>query len=436
MIEPIIEVKNIRVIYNEGKINAYEALRGESLEIYPNEYIVLFGPSGCGKSTLLYAFLGVLAPTYGELIVKGENPYKYNIKQMVHFQRKTMGIIYQSFNIIPSITVLDNVALPLIFAGIPKAERERQGMELLKRFGIDKQAHKLPTNLSGGQMQRVAVARSLVNDPEILLADEPVGNLDSISSEEVMGTLDEINSKDKKTVILVTHDAKFLPYAHRVYFMKDGGVEREVINPEKKQIKQVAPGTSVLSEIEKLARIYPYASPEELRVKSVVNFLTQGMGFEQLENLEKIVRQYIEGRFEDKTFKNRLMGGLDAKGVELSAFDADMYSAKIQIMLKEGREIRNYRDNFSARVLSGRQPERIASIREDIINRCGAALDVLQREKLDTLVKYRIRGFIQSEDFRHRLEDTQSPDGLGIEEGIAREMSRYMEKILAQGLYL
>src|SRR5271154_5781510 len=265
MIEPIIKVNNIKVIYNEGKSNEYDALRGESLEIYPNEYIILFGPSGCGKSTLLYSLLGILAPSSGEVLVKNENPYKYNVKQMVRFQQSVVGIIYQSFNLIPSLSVLDNVALPLIFAGIPKAERDRRGMILLKRFGVDQQAHKLSTNLSGGQSQRVAVARSLVNDPEILFADEPVGNLDSLSSDQVMNTLEEINMKDKKTVILVTHDAKLLPYAHRVYYLKDGAVEREVINPQKKQIKQADPGTSVLSEIEKLARIYPYSTQDELR---------------------------------------------------------------------------------------------------------------------------------------------------------------------------
>jgi len=214
------------------------------------------------------------------VLVKNENPYKYNVKQMVHFQRSTVGIIYQSFNLIPSLSVLDNVTLPLIFAGIGRAERDRRGMQLLKRFGVDQQAHKLSTNLSGGQSQRVAVARSLVNDPEILFADEPVGNLDSLSADAVMGTLEEINMKDRKTVILVTHDAKLLPYAHRVYYLRDGQVEREVINPQKKQIKQTDPGTSVLSEIEKLARIYPYASAEELRVKSIVNFLTQDIGFD------------------------------------------------------------------------------------------------------------------------------------------------------------
>src|SRR3989344_5059643 len=221
MPEPIIKVQDLRVVYNEGKSNEYAALRGESLDIYPEQYIILFGPSGCGKSTLLFSILGILQPTSGNLLVKDENVYQYNSEQMVKFQQNTIGIIYQSFNLIPSLTTLDNVSLPLIFAGVPAAERERRAMALLRRFGIEKQAHKISTNLSGGQMQRIAVARSLVNDPEILLADEPVGNLDYVSADEGIGGLEEINTKDKKTVILVTHDANFLPYAHRIYFLKD-----------------------------------------------------------------------------------------------------------------------------------------------------------------------------------------------------------------------
>lgn len=436
MIEPIIKVKNLKIVYNEGKANEYYALRDESLEIYPNEYIILFGPSGCGKSTLLYSLLGILAPSSGEILVKNENPYKYNVKQMVHFQRSTVGIIYQSFNLIPSLTVLDNVSLPLIFAGVPKAERDRRGMQLLKRFGVDQQAHKLSTNLSGGQSQRVAVARSLVNDPEILFADEPVGNLDSLSSDQVMGTLEEINMKDKKTVILVTHDAKLLPYAHRVYYLKDGQVEREVVNPEKKQIKQVDPGTSVLSEIEKLARIYPYATSEELRVKSIVNFLTQTIGFDQIERLEKNVKAYIDGKFTDTGFVSSITKSMEAGGPEINPKTADLFKEKINIILKEAREIRAYRDAFRAKVASPRQAERIAAVREDLKREYGFSLTPEQTMRMDELLKFRIRGFIEQEDCRRRFEAPLDAGGVGLPQDTARSVSWYLEKLIGQGMYL
>jgi putative ABC transport system ATP-binding protein len=436
MIEPIIKVKDLKVIYNEGKSNEYDALRGESLEIYPNEYIILFGPSGCGKSTLLYSLLGILPPSYGEVLVKNENPYKYNVKQMVRFQQSVVGIIYQSFNLIPSLTVLDNVALPLIFANMPKNEREKRAMQLLKRFGVDQHATKYGTNLSGGQMQRVAVARSLVNDPEILFADEPVGNLDSISSGQVMDTLEEINMKDHKTVILVTHDAKLLPYAHRVYYLRDGQVEREVLNPEKKQIKQTDPGTSILSEIEKLARIYPYASPEELRVKSVVNFLTQDIGFDQIERLEKFVGMYIDGKMDDKGFVEKLTKNVEAGGPEIDRPRADMFAEKINIILKEAREIRSYRDNFKARVASPRQADRIADVRNDLMRECSFTLTPDQTARMDELIKFRVRGFIQQEDMKRRLEARYEDDGIGLDADTSRNTSRYLEKLIGQGMYL
>ncbi|MGC9599424.1 MAG: ABC transporter ATP-binding protein [Minisyncoccia bacterium] len=436
MIEPIIKVRNVRVVYNEGKSNEFYALRGESLDIYPNEYIVLFGPSGCGKSTLLYSLLGILPPSSGEVIVKGDNIYRYNVQQMAHFQRKIVGIIYQSFNLIPSLSVLDNVALPLIFAGVGKTERNKRGMQLLTRFGVDQQAHKQSTDLSGGQSQRVAVARSLANNPEILFADEPVGNLDSVSADQVMSTLEEINVKDEKTVILVTHDAKLLPYAHRVYYLKDGQVEREVINPERKQIKQTDPGTSVLSEIEKLARIYPYATPDDLRVKSIVNFLTQDIGFEEIQHLEKSVEMFLEGQLTDEGFRALLIKDMEEGGVGIHKEQAKLFEDKINTILKEAREIRVYRDNFEARVISPKQAERLATVREDVIRECGLSLSPEQKERFDELLKFRIRGFIEQDDFRRRLQTSLEAGGIGLDSDHARGAARYLEKLLAQGLYL
>ncbi len=436
MLEPIIKVNNIKVIYNQGRSNEYNALRGESLEIYPKEYIILFGPSGCGKSTLLYSLLGILPPSSGEILVKGENPYKYNIKQMVRFQRSTVGIIFQSFNLIPSLSVIDNVALPLIFANVPKRERDRRAMKLLKQFGVDQQAYKRSTDLSGGQQQRVAVARSLINDPEILFADEPVGNLDSVSADQVMGMLEEINVKQQKTVILVTHDAKLLPYAHRVYHMKDGGVEREVINPEKKQIKQTDPGTSILSEIEKLARIYPYASPEELRVKSIVNFLTQDIGFDQIEKLERVVGMFIDGKLTNDGFVAWLTRPVEEGGSEIPKDRAEIFEEKLNVVLKEARDIRSYRDNFTAKVASPRQAERIAEVREDLLRECGFSVPPERIARMDELLKFRIRGFIQSDDFRRRLQAPFENDGMGIPAETARNATWYLEKLIGQGMYL
>ena len=165
MAKPIIFGDKIEITYNLGQENEFKANKGATIEIYDQEYIILFGPSGCGKSTLLYCMFGVLAPSSGQMIVNGESIYDFEPMQMVMFQRKTMGIMYQSFNLIPSITVLDNVALPLIFDGVGVRERNDRAMELCRRFMIDNVSHKRPTLLSGGQQQRVSVDRSPVSEP-------------------------------------------------------------------------------------------------------------------------------------------------------------------------------------------------------------------------------------------------------------------------------
>src|SRR3954471_4272280 len=291
------------ITYNKGKSNEFNALDNVNIEIYPREYIILFGPSGCGKSTLLYTMLGGIPPESGHMYVKGEDIYAYTPLEMNEYQQTTIGIVYQQFNLISSISVLDNVALPMLFLGKSIPERNARGSELLRRFGIpERLENKLPTFMSGGQQQRVAVARALVNDPEILLADEPVGNLDSISAEHVMESFRDINEKDRKTVILVTHDAKYLPYAHRVFYMRDGLMRRIVLNPEKTQVKRTRPGETIVTEIEQLARMYPYAEPVELKVKSVVNFVTQDIGFSQLQRLENAILFVLKGTMNDQMF--------------------------------------------------------------------------------------------------------------------------------------
>jgi putative ABC transport system ATP-binding protein len=251
-----------------------------------------------------------------------------------------------------------------------------------------------------------------------------------------MNTLEEINTKDQKTVILVTHDAKLLPYAHRVYHLKDGAVEREVVNPEKKQIKQVDPGTSILSEIEKLARIYPYSTPEELRVKSIVNFLTQEIGFDQIERLEKTVGMFIDGKLTNDGFVDRMTKSVEAGGPEIPKERAEAFKEKVNIILKEARDIRSYRDNFTAKVASPRQAERIAEIREELMREFHFSLSPDQVMRMDELLKFRIRGFIQSEDFRRRLETPFVNEGIGIDNDTARNASWYLEKLIGQGMYL
>jgi putative ABC transport system ATP-binding protein len=434
MLEPLIKIKDLKIIYNLGKSNEYRALDGVTVEIYPQEYIVFFGPSGCGKSTLLYSILGVLSPSFGEILIKGENPYLFSPEQLVRFQQLTVGIVYQAFYLIPSLTILDNVALPQIFGEVPVVKREKRAHDLLDRFGVGKEWSKVPTELSGGQIQRVAVARSLVNNPEILLADEPVGNLDSISAEKVMDTLEEINQKDQKTVILVTHDLKYLPYAHRTYYLKDGKIEREVINPEKKQIKKVEKGKSLVTELETLARTYPYLSSEELKAKSIIDYLTQELDLDQMERLEKIVKMMIEGRIGEDKFFQILSKSFARGGVGVHNLTAKTMTEKIGKVLQESRDIRRYRREMREETPFSREKELVEKLRRYLLNIYEGQVDPIQLEKLEKAIADRISGNIRRNEFQKILSCPIEDDGVGFKYRTARNLTLYLEKLLVQGV--
>jgi putative ABC transport system ATP-binding protein len=224
----IIELSNIAKAYKIGTEEIH-ALRSVSLEIFKNEYVALMGPSGSGKSTLMN-ILGCLdSPSSGEYILNNLAVAKMLDNDLAEVRNKEIGFVFQSFNLLPRSTALDNVVLPLIYAGYSKADRLKRGKEVLEQVGLgDRILHK-PNELSGGQRQRVAIARALVNNPAIILADEPTGNLDSKTSVEIMGLFEEIH-KNGNTIILVTHEEDIAQHAHRIVRLKDGVVERDYKN--------------------------------------------------------------------------------------------------------------------------------------------------------------------------------------------------------------
>lgn len=227
--EPIISIKNLSVVYDKGTQAEIVALSDISLDIFPGEFVIVFGPSGCGKSTLLYAISGAeRRMTDGELWIKGKNLRTLKGEEMIDFHRKSVGMVFQAYNLIPTVNVFDNIILPLVFRGVSKKERMEKGKELIEKFKIGHLAKTRPALLSGGQQQRVGIARALVNDTEIILADEPTGNLDSQSAFVAMDMFTDLNLINKKTIILVTHESQYLPYASRIVYMKDGKIVGDV----------------------------------------------------------------------------------------------------------------------------------------------------------------------------------------------------------------
>ncbi|MBC7722675.1 MAG: ABC transporter ATP-binding protein [Pedobacter sp.] len=221
----MIHLDNIQKAYYMGN-QAIPVLKGITLDIFRNEYVALMGPSGSGKSTLMN-ILGCLdSPTGGKYILNGKDVSKMPDDDLAEVRNTEIGFVFQQFNLLPRLTAAENVALPLIYAGVNKKDRIERAMEALSKVGLADRSHHKSNELSGGQIQRVAIARALVNNPSILLADEPTGNLDSKTSVEVMEIFDKIQ-QGGNTVILVTHEEDIAKYAHRIVRLKDGLIESD-----------------------------------------------------------------------------------------------------------------------------------------------------------------------------------------------------------------
>jgi putative ABC transport system ATP-binding protein len=226
--DPIIHLKDIRKSYFLGK-NELPVLRGLNVQINSNEYVALMGPSGSGKSTLMN-ILGCLdTPTSGNYILNGQDVSKMEDNDLADVRNKEIGFVFQQFNLMPRLDALENVGIPLIYAGISKKERMERAMEMLEKVGLQDRADHKPNELSGGQCQRVAIARALINNPAIILADEPTGNLDSKTSEEIMEIFSTIHASGN-TVVLVTHEEDIAEHARRIFRLLDGVIESDLMN--------------------------------------------------------------------------------------------------------------------------------------------------------------------------------------------------------------
>jgi len=224
----MIRLTGVHKVYDAGE-TAVLALRGIDLAISPGEYIALMGPSGSGKSTLMH-ILGCLdAPTQGEYFLDGTPVSGLSSRALAGIRNRKVGFVFQSFNLLPRATILRNVELPMLYAGVSRHERRERALAALTRVGLADRAKALPTQLSGGQKQRVAIARALVNDPPIVLADEPTGNLDSKTGQEILAIFDGLQ-REGHTVLLVTHDAAIAAHAHRIVRMVDGLIDNGEAN--------------------------------------------------------------------------------------------------------------------------------------------------------------------------------------------------------------
>jgi len=423
--EPIIKIKNLTVIYEKGAQSEVRALDNVSFEIYPEEYIIFFGPSGCGKSTLLYVIAGIerQIEKNGEIWVKDRNLVEFSKEDLVNFHRKEIGMIFQAYNLIPTLDVLNNVALPLIFSGAPKTEREQKAKALISRFDISAQAERLPQLLSGGQQQRVGIARALVTNPDIILADEPVGNLDSQSALTVLQTLRKLNKEDKKTLILVTHEAQYLTQADRIFYMKDGKIiriEKQKSEPysikhpeeEKKEAPLLLPAALTVS------------SRKKINTSALLDYFGQQFNVEEILRFEDILDKFISQKLSQREFEILLDKPFKDGGLGVYHQTAKKLAREIEKILQLSNALK--KDLEEKKELSF-EIEKIAIW---LLDEYAGKILSLQEERIEDGILKRIKKEYGRKDFENFLDRPTKNGGAGLNWRTAKNLAAKLEVII------
>jgi putative ABC transport system ATP-binding protein len=438
--DKVVEVKDLRVVYNPGKTNEARALNGITLEIYPEEYVIFFGPSGCGKSTLLNIIAGLEYPSDGSAIVAGQDLAQLSSNKMAEFHRKKIGMIFQAYNLIPTLNVLDNIIIPQIFERVKPRKRRERGTELLLKLGIENFGKRLPQELSGGQQQRVGIARALVNNPAIILADEAVGNLDSESAQNVLQILSKLNTEDRKTIIAVTHNPEHLFYADRIFYMKDGLVIKTEINREKKKIsdKKLGAGEQKKerSELDLLLQTYPDLSGMQLhtmlapfKAKVLANYLISRFEDKEILLLEKIITERLLGQVDRNILLERLECPSKKGGLGLDKRTATHYFDTIEEVFQKADFIKQEQAHIKKGEAS---PTRlvIEQLRKSLLDGYEGTLGIDQVSALDKGIEYRLLSKISSHELREYLDRPFKDGGVGLNRKTAKKFTKILEIIL------
>ena len=441
---PIISVHKLFVTYFPGKSNEVQSLKNINLDIYPGEFICFFGPSGCGKSTLLYSISGLETNIQGDIIVQGKNLRSITVAERETFHQKIIGMIFQAYYLIPSLNILQNVALPQMAINGKKRFREERALQLLEHFGVGKQANKLPMELSGGQQQRVAISRSLINDPLILVADEPVGNLDTKSSLEVMSMLRELNEKEKKTVILVTHDPSHLHHAHRIFYMRDGEIIETKTNSEAERkespVEAAAEQMSLPASIKHWVKTY---NPDQLvsadavfaafKAHELATEVLTGFTIEEMGILERTIQQLLmKETADEKVLFETLHSSLTDQGLAIEERKSSHLAKRIKVMLTEIERVQ-----AMDKRLSGKKLDKVIFEARELRKYLFDTLNVTIKHPksiiiVDAIFAERLRGKIERAEVFKRLDLPLDKGGAGLDKRVARLLSRELEPLLPQ----
>ncbi len=435
---PNITVKDVNVIYNEGKSNEMRALEGINLEIFPQEYVIIFGPSGCGKSTLLYSIAGLQKPTSGAVMIDNEDISAYGKKKMAWFHRRKMGMVFQAFYLIGSLSILDNVGLPKTFDGVKLSERKAKALELLERFNISNQSDKFPSELSGGQKQRVSIARALVNNPDIILADEPVGNLDSKSSHIVMSILKDLNEIDKKTVILVTHDPAHLEFGDKIVHMRDGKITKiEIVKKKKttaesfifkdgKVREDLVKEEYIPLDLRHLMRSFRGLTANQIsnllvpfKAQQIFSHLFFSMTNDQVERAIKKVEDFLYLKNEFDYFSKELDLSLDKGGAGWDKRTAERFALEVKQLTDQAKKI-----SFTEKSKSAQELTRYIDLRLKL------NLDDAKKSLLAGVIVDRLENRIGKDEFEKLMDISEKHNGLDFDRRVAIRIARELELLL------
>lgn len=438
-LKPIIKINNLDVVYNQGKNNEVKALQSINCEIYPEEYIVFYGPSGCGKSTLLNIIAALEVPTSGLVIVNEKEPSFLSQNELAQYHRDDIGMIFQAYNLLTTLSVLDNVILPGIFNKLKKKERLERGRALLESFGILDFANRLPQELSGGQQQRVGIARALINNPKILLADEPIGNLDSKSAENVLQILNHLNKKEKKTIILVTHSPENLIYADRIFHIKDGKIIKEEVNKTKPDIaKQLERTTEVVKRsnaFDRLMESYPELSENQLNVllipfksKVMTAYLTTNFEEEVTRRLEKFIENRLYERIQSKTFQEFLDAPFSEGGVGLNKQTAERFVVFVEDTISKAKFLK--REVFGSHDGLSTMEFKATELARYFVDFYQLNIEGVRFRNFKNAIRERLLNKISKKKLKEFLDVSFEEGGASLDTRAAQKIARHMELIL------
>lgn len=424
---PIIKIDNINFYYDYRMPTESHALKDINLTIDKGEYVVFFGPSGCGKTTLTYLIGGITTEKNGtgKILVNNRDIRQLSKDELAVFRQTGIGIIFQQFNLIPSLNVLDNVALPMTFIGVPQSKRREEAHKILNRLGMEKYAFRFPSELSGGQQQRVGIARALANNPPIIIADEPLGNLDSENAELVLAFLKELHDKDGRTIIMVTHEAWSVRDADKIIYLKDGAITKMGETTRKPEVMSpISPNL--------FRELYPDLTATEIMIKSLSNLLLRGFSADEIKRFEFFLGQRIENKIDAATFENFLDRPFHDEGVGLWKQRAVKIAALTEDLIEQKKEIT---DVYSQLEKHPEKPisEEVRLLRVWILKEYKGKIDDIQNTRLDEAITKRLRSSITPEEFRKLLNLTKSQSGVGFSIRTMQHVSDRLESALALG---